>query len=53
LFISIFLGVAAVIGGLLFREVPPESESMTFVDFYVSYLGIYQASSSEMLASSG
>ncbi|KAK3818697.1 MAG: Ion transport protein-domain-containing protein [Benniella sp.] len=48
-FIVVFLGVASVMAGLLFREIVPEGEdvSMNFSDFYVSYLGMYQIFSGE------
>lgn len=39
-----FLGVVSVMAGLLFREIigPDYKSPMTFSDFYVSYLGMYQ-----------
>ncbi|KAK3818698.1 MAG: Ion transport protein-domain-containing protein [Benniella sp.] len=48
-FIVVFLGVASVMAGLLFREIVPEGAdvSMNFSDFYVSYLGMYQIFSGE------
>ncbi|KAF9586210.1 calcium channel protein [Lunasporangiospora selenospora] len=42
-FIALFLGVVSVMAGILFREIVKEDESMDFSDFYVSYLGMYQA----------
>ncbi|CAO3564105.1 unnamed protein product [Mortierella alpina] len=48
-FIAMFLGVVSVMAGLLFREIigPDYKSSMTFSDFYVSYLGMYQLFSGE------
>jgi hypothetical protein len=43
-FIAMFLVVAAVMAGLLFREIVSQDNSMNFSDFYVSYLGMYQVS---------
>ncbi|KAG0370046.1 calcium channel protein, partial [Gamsiella multidivaricata] len=48
LFIAMFLGVVSVMAGILFREIiDPDSSSMNFSDFYVSYLGMYQLFSGE------
>lgn len=45
-FIAMFLGVVSVMAGILFREVvDPDSSSMNFSDFYVSYLAMYQVTS--------
>ncbi|KAF9116172.1 calcium channel protein [Mortierella sp. AM989] len=52
-FIVLFLGVVSVMAALLFREVlapevgTPNQPDMTFQDFYVSYLGMYQIFSGE------
>ncbi|KAG0222605.1 calcium channel protein, partial [Mortierella sp. GBA43] len=46
-FIAMFLVVAAVMAGLLFREIVSQDNSMNFSDFYVSYLGMYQIFSGE------
>ncbi|KAF9959783.1 calcium channel protein [Mortierella alpina] len=48
-FIAMFLGVVSVMAGLLFREIigPDYKSPMTFSDFYVSYLGMYQLFSGE------
>ncbi|KAF9195928.1 calcium channel protein [Haplosporangium sp. Z 11] len=47
-FIAAFLGVVSVMAGILFREIITDDESlMTFSDFYVSYLGMYQLFSGE------
>ncbi|KAF9351296.1 calcium channel protein, partial [Mortierella sp. AD094] len=53
LFIALFLAVVSVMAGLLFREILLPSITsgnapvMTFQDFYVSYLGVYQLFSGE------
>lgn len=45
MFIAVFVAVVSVMAGILFREnVDPEEDHMTFADFYVSYLGMYQVS---------
>ncbi|KAF9431383.1 calcium channel protein [Entomortierella beljakovae] len=52
-FIAFFLAVVSVMAGLLFKDVlsqPAQGEdppAMTFQDFYVSYLGMYQLFSGE------
>ncbi|KAG0249803.1 calcium channel protein [Mortierella polycephala] len=48
-FIATFLGVVSVMAGILFREIITEDyeSPMTFSDFYVSYLGMYQLFSGE------
>ncbi|KAF9088892.1 calcium channel protein [Mortierella sp. AD031] len=48
MFIAVFVAVVSVMAGILFREnVDPNEEHMTFADFYVSYLGMYQIFSGE------
>ncbi|KAF9125802.1 calcium channel protein [Mortierella sp. 14UC] len=48
MFIAVFIAVVSVMAGILFRETVDESEDhMTFADFYVSYLGMYQIFSGE------
>ncbi|KAH7056641.1 Ion transport protein-domain-containing protein [Linnemannia elongata] len=48
MFIAVFVAVVSVMAGILFREnVDPEEDHMTFADFYVSYLGMYQIFSGE------
>ncbi|KAF9913297.1 calcium channel protein [Linnemannia zychae] len=48
MFIAVFVAVVSVMAGILFRENVDESEDhMTFADFYVSYLGMYQIFSGE------
>ncbi|KAG0295245.1 calcium channel protein [Linnemannia gamsii] len=48
MFIAVFVAVVSVMAGILFREnVDPTEDHMTFADFYVSYLGMYQIFSGE------
>ncbi|KAF9928693.1 calcium channel protein [Linnemannia zychae] len=48
MFIAVFLAVVSVMAGILFREnVDKNEDHMTFADFYVSYLGMYQIFSGE------
>ncbi|KAF9150964.1 calcium channel protein [Linnemannia schmuckeri] len=48
MFIAVFVAVVSVMAGILFREnVDEKEEHMTFADFYVSYLGMYQIFSGE------
>jgi len=45
MFIAVFVAVVSVMAGILFKEnVDPTEEHMTFADFYVSYLAMYQVS---------
>jgi len=50
-FIAVFLGVASVMAGLLFRNIVPDDATgnMTFSDFYVIYLGMYQVKESSIV----
>ncbi|KAF9349763.1 calcium channel protein [Mortierella sp. AD094] len=50
-FIALFLAIVSVMAGLLFREVVnsegANAPDMSFKDFYISYLGMYQIFSGE------